>query len=656
MIERVVLKDFLSYADGSVELGGSTVAVTGENGAGKSSLLEAIPYAYYGLGRETMAGMSRIGGDGSHEVRVLDTRGVEVRRGRKPSGTGYFEIRENGELVAKGREADAWVEDYIGMDSDTFMLTAFFGLHDVRHDPLIRVTPSVRLEALQKLADVGPYRSFLKTAKAKLQEVEDRMSEAESRKDGAESALADEDKIRASMEGAEEVRSKESDRLLKLKTKRDDLRVKEEKYQAFVSEKERLSAERSSLDREIRRLSSEIESMDDSLESLAEQIESDLATKKKCVADEVLKTDPSASRERLEQIESEIGSTERMVELKSMATEAGASTRCPLCRSKISPETVAQWERDVEELSAEIDRMRREKHVHRTTVSRYDDISRQVKELGDRIQQANKEASATENSRSACQRELKKVKAEKRQKDAQYIDLQEKLGDEYQGIKHEVDSVNEEIDECTDRIHEAKSEIATGKGLIQHNSKAKKIISEATKLLKELRADRDVYKYLTKAWNRYGIPMRLIQRTMEAIEARATAVYQEFDSGQVVVREVEDRGKPGVDFFLVDRKGERTFNQLSAGEKVMFFVAVRVAIAQLVAEHRAVSVDYLILDEAMGNLSPKRRDDLVRLINKVLRKLFPQVIMVSHTEMRDIFSQTIRVTAGAVSSEIEVVV
>ena len=86
----------------------------------------------------------------------------------------------------------------------------------------------------------------------------------------------------------------------------------------------------------------------------------------------------------------------------------------------------------------------------------------------------------------------------------------------------------------------------------------------------------------------------------------------------------------------------------------MFFVAIRVAIAQIVAEDNPITVDYLVLDEVMGNLSPKRRDDLVRLINKVLRKLFPQVIMVSHTEMRDIFSQTIRVSVENDVSKLEV--
>jgi DNA repair exonuclease SbcCD ATPase subunit len=131
-------------------------------------------------------------------------------------------------------------------------------------------------------------------------------------------------------------------------------------------------------------------------------------------------------------------------------------------------------------------------------------------------------------------------------------------------------------------------------------------------------------------------------------------VYQEFDNGTIEVREVEDRGKPGIEFYLIDRKGERTFGQLSAGEKVMFFISIRVAIAQIVAAKKNVQIDYLVLDEAMGNLSEKRRDDLIRVVNKVLRKLFPQVLMVSHTEMRDIFSQTIKVSAENGISILEV--
>jgi len=189
---------------------------------------------------------------------------------------------------------------------------------------------------------------------------------------------------------------------------------------------------------------------------------------------------------------------------------------------------------------------------------------------------------------------------------------------------------------------------------MERNKKGRETIEIAKKARDKARKEMVALGLLKDAWSRYGIPLQLIDRICRQIEERASAVYKEFDNGRIEVREVEDRGKPGIQFYLVDRKGDRTFNQLSMGEKVMFFVAIRVAVAQIVAADMPILVDYLILDEVMANLSPKRRDDLVRLINKVLRKIFPQVMMVSHTEMRDIFSQTIRVTAENEVSKIEV--
>ena len=102
MIKKIILDNFLSYDHVEVELEGSTIAITGDNGSGKSSLLESIPYAYFGLGRKNMEGMSRINGDGTHNVTLLDDNTIEVRRGRKKGGSGYFEVHKDSELLAKG--------------------------------------------------------------------------------------------------------------------------------------------------------------------------------------------------------------------------------------------------------------------------------------------------------------------------------------------------------------------------------------------------------------------------------------------------------------------------------------------------------------------------------------------------------------------------
>jgi len=274
-------------------------------------------------------------------------------------------------------------------------------------------------------------------------------------------------------------------------------------------------------------------------------------------------------------------------------------------------------------------------------------LDRETKDLVVQIKEAEKRTKIVD-------RDLAKLEGEIKKKDARFVFLAEKLGDDYQGLQQSILDVSGEIDVYKARKNTTIGQMSQIKQHLKRNKSARKTIQDAKRMMAKCRKEMVAANLLKEAWNRYGIPLKLIERLGQRLEERASAVYREFDNGRIEVREVEDRGKPGIQFYLVDRKGDRTFNQLSMGEKVMFFIAIRVAIAQIVAADSPITVDYLILDEAMGNLSPKRRDDLVRLINKVLRKIFPQVIMVSHTEMRDIFSQTIKITAENEVSQVEV--
>ncbi len=656
MIKRIRLENFLSYENEEVELEGATISVSGDNGSGKSSLLEAIPYTYFGIGRDTMSGMSRINGDGSHQVTIWEDDGTEVRRGRKANGSGFFEVRINRKLVAKGREADEWVKNHLGMDGDTYMLTAFFGLHDVRHDTLIRVAPAARLEALQKLSEVGPYKKLLKAAKERYDEEKRAHDAAESKKSGAESALIDEKELKKTISDLEYEIERATKDTQSLKGEKDDLLVEEDKYQAFLREKSELGVERKNLEQQISDLEDERDRLLEEKRDLSETLTEEIERKKKCVEDEVLKLDPETLEKSKGDLQQQIGSVQSVLSLKKKAIEesSGIGNTCPLCGSTIDDGIVDRWKEDVEKMRGKLDTLKSQFNHDSNSLKRYTDISSQIDELSASIKSATKEGSEIEKRLTTINRDLSRFQAEQKKKDGRYIDLQEKLGDEYRELHTRIEEVNDRLDEAAATISEAKGEIKAHQQSLQSNKKAKKLISDCEKDMKEHRQNMRAAKLLIGAWNRYGIPLRLMKETMAAIEERATAVYQEFDSAKIAVVEVEDRGKPGVEFTLIDRKGSRTFGQLSAGEKVMFFIAVRVAIAQLVAANSNVSVDYLILDEAMGNLSPGRRDDLVRLINKMLRKMFPQVIMVSHTEMRDIFSSTLKVSAESGVSKVEV--
>jgi DNA replication and repair protein RecF len=70
MIARLSLSDFRSYADAVVAPGPGLVVLTGENGAGKTNVLEAVSLLSPGRGLRgaTLAEMARVGGSGGFAV------------------------------------------------------------------------------------------------------------------------------------------------------------------------------------------------------------------------------------------------------------------------------------------------------------------------------------------------------------------------------------------------------------------------------------------------------------------------------------------------------------------------------------------------------------------------------------------------------------
>jgi DNA replication and repair protein RecF len=85
-ITRLVLHDFRSYADLDLEIGRGLVALVGENGAGKTNLLEAISLFMPGRGlrRAEFADMVRHGGSGTFAVSLA----IETSYGEHRLGTG----------------------------------------------------------------------------------------------------------------------------------------------------------------------------------------------------------------------------------------------------------------------------------------------------------------------------------------------------------------------------------------------------------------------------------------------------------------------------------------------------------------------------------------------------------------------------------------
>ena len=85
-VRRLVLADFRSYAALDLDVGGDCLVLTGENGAGKTNLLEALSMFTPGRGlrRADLADCARIGGAGGWAASIE----IETHEGRVQLGTG----------------------------------------------------------------------------------------------------------------------------------------------------------------------------------------------------------------------------------------------------------------------------------------------------------------------------------------------------------------------------------------------------------------------------------------------------------------------------------------------------------------------------------------------------------------------------------------
>ena len=96
-VSRLTLTDFRSYAEASIEPGSGFVLLSGENGAGKTNLLEAVSLLAPGRGLRgaPLANMARQGGPGGFGV-AAKIEDSEIGTGTLASAPERRQVRING--------------------------------------------------------------------------------------------------------------------------------------------------------------------------------------------------------------------------------------------------------------------------------------------------------------------------------------------------------------------------------------------------------------------------------------------------------------------------------------------------------------------------------------------------------------------------------
>ncbi|MBF2080637.1 MAG: AAA family ATPase [Synechococcales cyanobacterium T60_A2020_003] len=171
--QRLTLKNFLSYRSATLEFAGLHVAcICGENGAGKSSLLEAIAWAVWGQSRasndddvihlgELEAQVDFVFEHAGHLYRIIRSRQ------RNQSSYLEFQVRTPSgfrTLTARGiRATQQLIQQHLKLDYDTFVNSAY--LRQGRADEFMLKRPSERKQILSDLLKLDQYDTLAEEAK-----------------------------------------------------------------------------------------------------------------------------------------------------------------------------------------------------------------------------------------------------------------------------------------------------------------------------------------------------------------------------------------------------------------------------------------------------------------------------------------------------------
>jgi len=102
MISRLILTDFRNHAASTIAPGGGFVVLTGENGAGKTNVLEAVSLLAPGRGlrRAALSAMARQCGEGGFGVAAVVAGDVDLATGTLPSAPERRQVRVQGAAAA----------------------------------------------------------------------------------------------------------------------------------------------------------------------------------------------------------------------------------------------------------------------------------------------------------------------------------------------------------------------------------------------------------------------------------------------------------------------------------------------------------------------------------------------------------------------------
>jgi len=675
------LKNFGSYADTFIEfkdmdligiIGRDRNNTTKSNGMGKSQLLEAIEFALYNKCRtDSPDSLVRVGSDGNmnveFEFKSSAGQVVEIDRGWKKGkkSKGSLSVKVDGEPKASGsKTGDPIIEQIVGIEHDIFTATSFF--KQEKADAFTSTTSSKRKEYIRKIDELGIFDRARKRASEKASIAETEGNTIKVKMQTIESRIPDIDQLANDIQIKEGEKISVGQKLIeaeKLQAERDLQQERIKRHLEVVKKVDECISKK-------KYYNTVIEGNDNTLKS----VQLELNQYKNNIADfklatimdddkynEMVEDLKEINREKM-QLETEFDTYCRIhaPEIKSLLEEKKYvlnTAICPTCGGNI-PKGKKQ---------DEINRIDGKIHDLEGLKPSEDKIRELADKIGalqvwvdteNGVREKNREAQSQHNviieKVSSLTTRINDLQEERKRINLEVEDLDKEVKS-YQDEVNKVPTIEENLIEdqafiirdYKDKMSDIDSNIGGIRKMIDQAVKDMKELEDLKVELKKFNKQRMIYVELERAFGKDGIPNLIIENTLVEIEGLANEILAEIIPEMRVYFETVKDTKKGEALetldIMIENNGEvREYNTFSGGERTIINFSIRFAISQYLSQKSGKRVEMVMLDEVFGALDENNRNKVVAILQS-LRKKFKQIFVVSHTAIRDLFSNIITV-------------
>ncbi len=685
------IHNFLAYRDPpTLILEGIHVAcLAGENGAGKSSILDAITWSLWGKARSNSPDDLIHQGETDMRVALTFLQGEErfrVIRQRKSGkrGASILDLQVwdssvdswRGLSDATIRDTQAKIDELLRLDYETFVNSAF--LLQGRADEFTTKTPAQRKQVLTNILGLSVWETYESRARdhavatrANIERLEGRLTEIDrelAQRDGHEQALK-EAEVKATALGKQLTASEKEWSSL------------EETRTALVG----LQKQIDDLTRRIRQRETEIEEVEQehkvaieqadraALEAALQSVRSSLAQMEP--VEEERRTFDSQRQElaneaaTLRGVNEALGPETEPIKVRVDTLKTADEPICPTCNQPLSKDHSHAL---IVELEAEIEARREQYRLNRERVSELEEsiakLDLRRKELEGKLterpslekrageletalahaDEAQKRVNTLHQRIERWRKELSSDKDERKKLDAQ-ADRSEHQLRQASLTQADLDRLRADKRLADERVGAARQQIAA---LEAFQKQREQRIIERDLEVEALSA----YEELREAFSKRGVPAMIIETAVPELERTANELLTRMTEGRMHARiETQREIKTGelreaLDIIISDELGSRPYELYSGGEAFRIDFAIRIALSRLLAHRAGAQLRSLFMDEGFGTQDARGREYLVSALNSI-QDDFDLILVITHiNELKEAFPTRIEISKSSEGS------